>query len=222
MSGRIASVIGSTGMIGTYLVEQLLADNYFDTVRTLVRRPVEKKHPKQEVKLVDFKDAESLKLALHGSHTIFCCIGTTQSNVRGDKDLYRSIDYDIPVNAAKYGKETGCENYIIVTAVAANSKSKQFYIRLNGELEDALAGLNLRSVHIMQPAMLLGDRQEHRALESVLMVTMKAISGLFIGSWRKFRAVDGQALARAMIVASKQDVPGYFKHEFDSIVELAK
>ncbi len=53
-----------------------------------------------EVKLVDFNDAESLKLALEGSNSVFCCIGTTQKNVKGDNELYRKIDFDIPVKCS--------------------------------------------------------------------------------------------------------------------------
>ncbi len=220
MSERIATVIGSTGMIGTSLVEHLLKDGYYPVVRVLVRRPIEKADPRMEIKLIDFNDTESFKLALEGSSAIFCAIGTTQQKVSGNNDQYRNIDFDIPFKAAKLGKETVCENFIIITSVGANSKSKQFYIRLKGELEDALAGLNLHSVHIMQPSMLLGKRTEHRAMEGFLQGTMKAISGLLIGSWRKFRAMDADTLAKAMIAASKKDVPGFFRHTFDGIKEL--
>ena len=108
MGEKIATIIGSTGMIGNYLLEVLLEDNYFDIVRVVVRRPYKKINPKMEVKLVDFHDAESFKLALEGSDTIFCCIGTTQKNVKGDNDLYRKIDFDIPLKAARFGKEIGC------------------------------------------------------------------------------------------------------------------
>ena len=71
MSEKIATIIGATGMIGNYLLDEILADDYFDTARVIVRKPYEKKHPKLEVKLVDFSDTESLKLALDGSDAVF-------------------------------------------------------------------------------------------------------------------------------------------------------
>ena len=73
-----ATLIGATGLIGGYLLEELLKDDHFDTVSILVRRPFELIHPKLEKKLVDFDDAESYSLPLEGSDVVFSAIGTTQ------------------------------------------------------------------------------------------------------------------------------------------------
>jgi uncharacterized protein YbjT (DUF2867 family) len=78
----IATLIGATGLIGSHLLELLLNDEYFDTVRILVRRPFEPDHPKLEKKLVDFSDIESFRLALEDSEVVFCAIGTTQKKVK--------------------------------------------------------------------------------------------------------------------------------------------
>src|SRR4249920_248078 len=122
-----ATIIGATGLIGGYLLEELLKDDHYDMVRILVRRPLELTHPRLEKKLVDFADAESFRLALEGSDIVFCAIGTTQKKVKGDKTAYRKVDYDIAVNAARFCKMTGCSTFILVSSVGANSKSNNFY-----------------------------------------------------------------------------------------------
>lgn len=221
MSGKTAAIIGATGMIGQYLLGQLLEDPYFTTVRVIVRRPYAKTDPKMEVKLVDFADAESVKLALEGTHIVFSCIGTTQKNVKGDKQLYRRIDFDIPVRTARFAKEAGCELFILVSSVGANPHSKTFYLRLKGELEEAIGAMGIRSVHIMRPSMLLGDRNEHRAGENLLQGSMKLLSGLLIGSLRKFRAIHGQTVAKAMRNAAKTETGGFFRYDYDAIRRLA-
>jgi len=221
MSEKTAVIIGATGMIGTYLQELLLKDDYFSTVRIVVRRPLPKTDPKMEVKLVDFADAESLKLALEESDAVFCCIGTTQKNVKGDKELYRKIDFDIPVKTARFAKEAGCEKIIIVSSVGADSRSKTFYLKLKGEVEDALQHAGLRAVHIMQPSMLLGDRKEHRSGEKILQSSMKFISGLLGGSLRKYKAIHGRTVAAAMLNAAKKEDPGFFRYTYDKIKELS-
>lgn len=104
-----ATVIGATGLIGSHLLELLLADDNFDSVRILLRRPFDLTHPKLEKKLVDFSDMENFRLALEDSDVIFCAIGTTQKKVKGDKSAYRKVDFDIAVNAAQLGKLCGCE-----------------------------------------------------------------------------------------------------------------
>lgn len=221
MGEKIATIIGSTGMIGNYLLEALLEDNYFDIVRVAVRRPYKKTNSKMEVKLVDFNDAESFKLALEGNDTIFCCIGTTQKNVKGDNDLYRKIDFDIPLKAARFGKEIGCEKFIIITSVGANSHSRTFYLKLKGELENAIHSAGLHIVHIMQPSMLLGDRKEHRTAEGLLQGSMKLFSGLLFGGMRKYKAIDGKTVAAAMMNAAKKEEKGFFRYTYDGIKKLA-
>jgi len=221
MREKIATIIGATGMIGNYLFEALLKDDYFNTVRIVVRHPYQKINPKMEVKLVDFNDAESFKLALEGSNTIFCCIGTTQKKVNGDNSLYRKIDFDIPLKAARFGKEIGCEKFVIITSVGANSHSSTFYLKLKGELENAIHSMGLDTVHIMQPSMLLGDRKEQRTGEGLLQGSTKLMSGLFFGSMRKYKAIHGKTVAAAMLNAAKKDEKGFFRYTFDKIRDLA-
>jgi uncharacterized protein YbjT (DUF2867 family) len=222
MSEKTAAIIGATGMIGTYLTNLLLEDKYFSTVRLIVRRPLPKTNPKMEVKLVDFTDTESLKLALESTDVIFCCIGTTQKNVKGNKELYRKIDFDIPVKTAMLGKETGCEKFIIVSSVGASIKAGSFYLRLKGQVEDALQLTGIRSVHIMQPSMLMGNRKENRPTERILNGPLKILSKLFIGGFRKYRSIEGEVVAKAMVNAAKLDYPGVFKYTYDQILALAR
>lgn len=221
MSEKTAALIGATGMIGQYLLGLLLKDDYFGTVRVLVRRPYPKTDPKMEVKLVDFDDAESIKLALEETDAVFCCIGTTQKNVKGDKELYRKIDFGIPAKAARFAKEAGCEKFIIITSVGANSRSKTFYLKLKGEVEDAVRSAGIRSVHIMQPSMLLGDRKENRPAEKLLQGSVNLLSGLFFGSLRKYKAIHGKTVAMAMLNAAKKEKNGVVKYTYDGIRQLA-
>ena len=75
MKQQTAVVIGATGLTGSHLVLQLLADDTFNTVRILVRKPVALQHPKLQVELVDFNNYEEYKTKLGSGHCIFCCIG---------------------------------------------------------------------------------------------------------------------------------------------------
>lgn len=221
MSGKTATIIGATGMIGTYLQELLIKDDYFETIRLMVRRPIPKPHEKIEIKLVDFNDAESVKLALEGTDIVFCAIGTTQRNVKGNKELYRQIDYDIPVKVARFAKEAGCEHFVIISSVGANPKSGTFYLKLKGELEETLKTIGFTYLHIMQPSVLLGNRKEHRPGEQTMQNSMKFLSRLFFGGYRKYKAISGKTVAAAMIAASKYDIPGTFTHTYDSILKVA-
>ena len=220
MSEKTAAILGSTGMIGSYLLDLILADEYFSTVKVLVRRPLQKKSDRLEVKLVDFSDAESFKLALEGCDIIFSCIGTTQKNVKGNNELYRKIDFDIPLKAARFGKDAECQKFVLVSSVGANSKSGTFYLRLKGELEEAIQKVGLETVHVIQPSMLLGDRTEKRTAERLIQGPMKLLNPLFVGSLRKYRAIHGKTVAAAMLKLAKEDKPGFYRYTYDDIMRL--
>lgn len=222
MSGKTAAIIGVTGMTGNYLLGEMLNDSYYETIRVIVRRPYTKTNPRIEVKLVDFNDYESLKLAIDGIDALFCNIGTTQKKVKGDKQLYRKIDFDIPVKAARACKETGCDKFITITSVGADSRSSNFYLKLKGEVENALSKSGVKSVHIMQPSMLLGHRSEHRLGEQIGTPVMRAVSFLMTGSLRKYKPIHGRDVARAMLNVSKNDEPGIFFYTYNDIKKLSR
>ncbi|MBL7737742.1 MAG: NAD(P)H-binding protein [Chitinophagaceae bacterium] len=215
---KTVSLIGVTGLIGSHLYELLKKDTRIGTIRLIVRRPVPKDDPRVEIKLVDFADAESLQLAIDGSDVVFCTIGTTQKKVKGDKEAYRKIDYDIPVHAARCCKATGCGTFVLVSAVGANSKSSNFYLRLKGEVEDAVKGIGLRSVHFMRPSILLGARKEFRLGEKIGTVVMPVISFLFPA---KYKAVHAQDVARAMLAAANENKDGVFVYEYREMRKLS-
>ena len=217
MNGKTAAIIGVTGLTGGYLYEQLKQDKDFNSIRLLVRRPMQKDDPRTEIKLVDFNDAESVMLAIDGSDIVFCAVGTTNKKVKGDKEAYRKVDYDIPVRAARFCKMRGCETFVLVSAVGANSKSGNFYLKLKGEVENAVKEIGLRSVHIMRPSMLLGDRKESRFGEKIGKVVMKATSFLLPA---KYKPVQAKDVAKAMIAAAKENKEGFFVHEYNEIKQL--
>jgi uncharacterized protein YbjT (DUF2867 family) len=198
-----ATIIGATGLIGSYLLEQLLVDEYFSTIRILIRRPLDINHPKLEKKIVDFTDAENFRLALDGSDVVFCSIGTTQKKVKGNKEAYREIDYDITVNAAKFCKLNGCETFVFVSSVGANSLSNNFYLKLKGEIEEAVNAVGLKSVHIARPSLLLGNRKEFRLGDKIAQWVMPIFSFLLP---KKYRPVKAEDVARAMVKMAKKDI----------------
>lgn len=213
-----ATLIGATGLIGNYLLEELLKDNFYHTVRILIRRPLELTHAKLEKKLVHFDDTESFRLALEGSDVVFCAVGTTKKKVKGDKVAYRKVDYDIPVHAAQFCKTNGCNRFILVSSVGANSKSNNFYLQLKGEVEDAVKEVGLKSVHILRPSVLLGNRKEQRTGEKISKILMSGLSFLVPS---KYKPVHGRDVARAMIAASKTSMEGFFVYEFKEIKKLS-
>jgi len=219
MSERTATLIGATGLVGGELLSLLLDDNYFKKVRILVRRPFTMNHPKLERKLVDFSDADSLLVGLDESDVVFCTIGTTMKKVGGNKEVYRKIDYDIPVNIARYCKIMNCKNYIVVSAVGADSGSRNFYLKLKGEVEDILKKVGIESTYIMRPSMLLGKRNEFRFGERIAIPLIKKIAFLLPS---KYKPIEARDVARAMLAAAKRHEKGFFICAYKKMKQLGR
>jgi uncharacterized protein YbjT (DUF2867 family) len=218
MKPLTAVVLGATGLIGERLVTELLKDNAFEKVRILVRRPVDITNPKLEVQIVNFNNLVEFREKLGKGDCIFCCIGTTQKQVKGDKAAYRKVDFDIPLNAAKMAKDAGFKNYLLVSAVGANVSSNNFYLRLKGEVEKAISEQQFESFHVFRPSILLGKRKELRPAELIGKGIMQALSFAFIGGFKKYKGIDAKDVAKAMIAASKSSVKGMAIHHYEDMV----
>jgi len=217
MTAKTAALIGATGLIGSHLLKCLQDDDDFKTIRLLVRRPVPYNHPKIKVLVIDFADEAAFKAGIAGCEAVFCAVGTTNKKVKGNKAAYRKVDYDIPVNAARFCAETGCPHFLLVSSVGANSKGGNFYIKLKGEVEDRVKSISIPSVSIFRPSMLLGKRPESRPLETIAQVMMKPMSILFPSQYKPIAAED---VAKAMIGACKQDKPGFRVYHFREMKAL--
>ena len=222
MQRQTAVVIGATGLIGSQLVNLLLKDNDFSDVRILVRRPISISHPKLTVQVVDFDNYHGLKEKISTGHSLFCCVGTTQKKVKGDKVAYRKVDFDIPVNSAHAAIENGMKRYLLVSSIGADPGSNNFYLKLKGEAEQAISKLSFESIHFFRPSLLLGDRKEFRAGERIAQVSMKMLSFIFLGRIKKYKPIHSNDVAKAMIAAAKKSAGGVQIHEYDDIVGLAK
>lgn len=215
MNGQTAVVLGATGLIGSSLVEQLLADDTFSTVRVLVRRPIPIQHPKLEVLITDFTDYDAYRKNLGTGDCIFSCVGTTNANVKGDKLLYRSIDFDIPVNAARFGKEAGFKQFLLVSAIGADARSRFFYTRLKGEVEEMIAGYKFKSFHVFRPSFLVGRKQSERTGETLLTSLFRVFSFLIPSN---YKAIRGASVAKAMLRAAKQEKEGLSVYYYSEMI----
>jgi len=205
-----AALIGATGLIGSYLLEELLNDPYFDTVRILIRRPIDITNPKLEKKIVDFNDSDSVLVALSNSDVVFCAIGSTMKKVKGNKDAYRKIDFEIPVNLARFCKMIGCEKFILVSSAGADAKSSNFYQSLKGETDQSVKQAGPKMIHIMRPSLLLGERKEFRLGENIGKSVMTTLSFLIP---EKYKAIQGKDVAKVMVALAKKKEVGFFIHE---------
>src|SRR5881409_191351 len=156
------ALLGATGLVGRHCLDLLSADRAFTRIAVLARRKfAEATAPRVEAHIVDF-DHLAERPDLFRVDQVMCALGTTIRAVGGSREKFRAVDYNIPLTAAKLAIKEGARHYLLVSALSANADSRIFYSRVKGELEDALRTLGFRSVTIVRPSLLLGDRTEFR------------------------------------------------------------
>lgn len=214
-----ATLIGATGLIGGHLLNLLIDDETFESIKIIVRRPIQITHPKIKIEIIDFDDQTQFSNAVKDSEIIFCAIGTTQKKVKGDLKAYRKVDFDIPIHAAQYGLQEGMQQFLLVSSIGANSKKENFYLKLKGEVEDALIAQNIPSLSIFRPSLLLGKRNEKRTVENI---------GQFFGKFlkvispKKYKPIEAKNVAKAMVEAAKLNQKGKHIFEYEEMKNLIK
>jgi uncharacterized protein YbjT (DUF2867 family) len=219
MQEQSAAIIGATGLIGSNLLKLLVAGDSFKTINVIVRHPFESKDPRVRVYIIDFSDRESYRRALAGNDTVFCAVGTTRKKVKGDMDAYRKVDVDIPVNAARICSESGCNRFLLVSSVGADSGSGNFYLKMKGEVEDTIRKMKIPSISVFRPSMLMGKRQEFRFGELIGKVLGGTFSFLMPSKYKPVKASD---VAKAVIAVSKQSSAGFKIYHHSEIMDLAR
>ncbi len=200
-TNKTALIFGATGLVGGHVLQLALATEAYTSVVAFTRRPLSITHPKLKNVVMDFDKLADYKKEIVGDD-LFLCLGTTIKKA-GSEAAFRVVDFDYPLAAAKMAKENGVHQVLLCSAVDADAQSKIFYNRMKGLLEDALKDLNVNTLHIFQPSLLLGERNENRFGESVAKVVGKFLDKIVGGLLSKYRPVEGETVASAMVKSAQ-------------------
>jgi uncharacterized protein YbjT (DUF2867 family) len=218
MEKRKALIFGSTGLIGNLLLEELVQSENYSGIRIFVRQSTGVIEPKVEEVTIDFSALDIFSQFITGDD-LFLCLGTTIKKAGSVKKM-EEIDRDLPVRIAKLASTNNVKRVAVVSSLGASASARNYYLRIKGEMEEGIIKLNFESIAIVRPSMLLGERKEKRSGETVGKIVMKTFKQLLMGKLRKFRAIHGRDVARAMIaILQKEQVKNIY--ESDEIQKIA-
>ena len=217
---KVALLAGASGLVGSYCLRLLLQSSRYNKVIILVRKALPMQHPKLEQLVLDFDDLAKYRDQLKADD-IYCCLGTTIKKA-GSKENFYKVDYTYVYQLAAATASNQASQFLLVTALGADASSRIFYSKVKGQIEAAVQALPFRAIHIFQPSLLMGDRTEKRAGESLAQTIMPKLNFLLVGGLRKYRPVKAEDVAKAMVAAAKQDVLGLHFHPSDKIIQDAQ
>jgi len=204
---RVALLAGATGLVGRALLHTLLDSPRYALVHALLRRAAPSLATSEKLTLhsVDFN---ALPPVMPAVDDVYIALGTT-IKAAGSEAAFRHVDFDAVVNTARAAREAGATNLAVVSGLGANAKSRVFYNRVKGEMQDAVSRLGYTSVVIAQPSLLVGDRaalgQPPRAGEEWTMRMLRPVMPVLPSG---VRPIDAAVVARALVQATLAARPG--------------
>jgi hypothetical protein len=202
----IAILTGSTGLTGSFLAREILADSAITKLISVSRKLLHIADAKlTEVLVSDLAELSSIESPIESrmrGERYFCCLGTT-IKAAGSKENFEKVDHGAIVAFAKIAKAHDAKSFTMVSAMGANANSMFFYNQVKGRTEDDVRALGLRSLIIFRPALLVGPRREFRLAESIASKTLVPVSQLLPARIRKSLVTKAETLATRMLAEGK-------------------
>jgi len=217
MNQNSVLLLGATGLVGGECLKLLCQDDFWNRVVVFIRRSLPEMllHPKIESHVIDFDKPESYRDFL-AVNQVISALGTTIKKAGSRENFYR-VDFTYPYQIAQAARKQGADHLLLVSSSGANAKSRIFYSRVKGELDEAVAQLGYGRVSTFRPSLLLGERNESRLGEDIAKVLSKYTSFLIP---LKYRPIEARAVAGAMVKVAKGGGEGLRIYESDDIQKI--
>ena len=202
------------------MLRLLLADPQYERVTVFGRRDLAITHKKLVQRVVDF-DRLAETTDVPRVHDVFCCLGTTIRQA-GSQPEFRKVDYTYVVELARLALRHRASQFLVVTAIGADPRSRVFYNRVKGEVEEAVRRLQFDGVHIFRPSLLLGGRAQTRPLELLAVIFSPLVSWVMMGGLARYRPITAARVARAMVRVARDAPKGVHVYEGRDMRRLAR
>ncbi|KAI5778091.1 hypothetical protein EDC01DRAFT_697513 [Geopyxis carbonaria] len=205
------SIVGSTGLVGSYILSQLLASQTTAAISTITRRDHAAdiaSSPKLRCEVstdtASWPDKLSSLIKATSSSVLFSGLGTTRGDAGSFEKQYE-IDYTLNLNLAKAAADVGIKNYVLISTGSANSSSWFHYLHMKGKLEDEVSKLGFEKVAILRPGLILGEREKPRPFEKLLRSLAHVTGSVGGAALKDMMAQDASAIAKAAIRAGMEE-----------------
>ena len=200
-----AVIIGATGAVGKEILKEILGSEYYERIYVLGRNSISRLPEDDRLTkvVIDFENIR-FDTSILDDRDVFAALGTT-IKIAGSKENQRKIDVDYTVNFAKLCEEK-VRSFNVVSAIGANSKSKNFYNSLKGELEDKLKEMNLGTLRIFQPSLLISKREDKRFLEELFMKVAPIFQFVLKGKTKKYSPIEASLLGKVIVRFATENI----------------
>jgi uncharacterized protein YbjT (DUF2867 family) len=206
-------LLGASGLVGKNVLAKALAHPAIASVVAPTRRPLTPQ-PKLINPVSDHLESLLSEGMAWGVDGVVCALGTTIGKA-GSKEAFREVDYVLPLAFARSAHEHGVETFVLVSASVASVRSALFYSRVKGEVERDIALVGFKSLTIVRPSLIGGERDEPRFGEGIAVRLMSIFAPILP---KKFHVNPAPTIAAAILDAVTTAEPGRHFRYAESLI----
>lgn len=214
---RRVVLVGATGLIGRTVIQKAVAQpgiRLFAIARREIALPA---GARMELHIADPGNWGDLIGDIRPS-ALICALGTTWAKAGKDQAAFRAVDEQLVLDTAHAAKAHGVTNMVAISSAGADPLSRNFYLRVKGEVEGALKQIGFDRLDILRPGLLRGARDGDRRLGERIGIAAAPLTDLLMhGKYRAYRSVRAEDVARAALVLAARKANGRFVHDPDAI-----
>jgi uncharacterized protein YbjT (DUF2867 family) len=215
-------MLGASGAVGTAVLQNLLGTRLCRQLTLLGRRKLPGiPSTKARQAVVDVFDPASYQHLLAGHDAAICTFGVGESSKVSQEEFVR-VDKTAVIAFAIACKAAGVRHFELLNAVAANAHSASFYLRVKGELNDALKALNFERLSLFQPSMILTPTNRYGLMQGLTLAVWPKLKPLLAGPLHKYRGIEVEKLGAAMANNVFTSGTGVEVLHWDEFVALAR
>ncbi len=188
---------GASGLVGGHALDLLLEQNDVDKIIIVARRSQNLKSPKIVEVIGELSELHEKDLRSYGVDHIdvgLCALGSTIKKA-GSKEAFKKVDKDYVLEAGKFSKRFGAQSFSVISSLGADKDSPIFYNKTKGEMEEGLRAMNFKTLTIIRPSLLIGERKEVRVAEKFFIKLSPILNKTMIGPLKKYRGIEAHKVA---------------------------
>ncbi|EPR67885.1 hypothetical protein [Cyclobacterium qasimii] len=215
-------MLGASGAVGTAALNALLSLSNVSQLTLLGRKAISgiavdfvQQH------IISISDAHSYQEFLSGHSSAICTLGVGEPS-KISKEEFIKIDKKAVLDFAMACKKAGIKHFELLASVGIHPKSRSFYLRIKGELVEALKELNFERLSIFQPSMILTPTNRYGVAQAITLKVWPLLKPFFIGGLRKYRGIPVEVLGQAMAKNIFNKGKGYEMLQWDQFYSVIK
>ena len=219
MDNKNIIVFGGSGLIGNSVLN--LLDKKKFKIYAFSRRSLDNKFENVKDVIFNFDTLEA-NIELNNWDHIYICLGRRLKVwellyiKKKDRDNHFKIEHDYIIKILEKAKKLGAKDISIISAIGANKKSSNFYLKTKGLLEESIKLLGYDNVSILRPGHILANKNSISKdfLVWIIDIFSKISNFFLIGPMRKYRAIEIDKLSNFMVEENNKGLNIYYYDDF--------